>query len=125
MENYLNGFDSLIGIKILGRKALVPENNTLLRCFQYLCPDTVPYGKFCWNNECGNSEFYYRHPGDERERKGRACCHTKITEGMEITVLSVELKYVLRPFLDSTPANPSPGPAPETEEAVALRFERS
>lgn len=125
MESYLNDFDKLIKIKILGREALVPENNTLLRCFQYLSPDTVPYGKFCWNNECGNSKFYYRYPGDEQERKGRACCFTKITDGMEITVLSVELKYVLRGFLSSTPSDASPVEAGEEEEMPQLRFKNS
>ncbi|HHN73960.1 MAG TPA: hypothetical protein ENK10_01900 [Acidobacteria bacterium] len=114
MHDFLNDYDRLIPIWILGRRAEVPANNTLLRCLQYLCPDTVPYGKFCWNNECGNSKFYYRRPGDTHDRKARACCFARITDEMEITVLSAELKFVLRSFLDSTPIE---RPLPTTENA--------
>jgi hypothetical protein len=91
-------FSRLVRIHVLGRTVEIPENNTLLRGFQFLCPTTVPYGKFCWNNECGNSKFYYRLPGDPVERKARACWFIPV-EGMEITVLSAELKYVLREVL--------------------------
>ena len=123
MNDYINPYERLIPIRILGRPAEVPENHTLVRCFQYLCPDTVPYGKFCWNNECGNSKFYYRRPDDQREFKGRACCFTKLVEGLEITVLSAELKYVLREFLARVRAEDE-SPAPETaeDEFPELRF---
>jgi len=23
-----------------------------LRCFQFISPETIPYGRFCWNQEC-------------------------------------------------------------------------
>ncbi|MDQ7007074.1 MAG: hypothetical protein Q9Q40_07565 [Acidobacteriota bacterium] len=123
MHDYLNEYDRLIPIWILGRRAEVPANNTLLRCLQYLCPDTVPYGKFCWNNECGNSKFYYRRPGETHDRKGRACCFKKITEGLEITVLSPELKFVLRSFLEQTPVErPVAEVRDEPAEIPEIRF---
>lgn len=96
-------YDRFVQIFILGQPAEVPENNTLLRCFQYLCPEGVACGRFCWNHECGNSKFYYRLPGESVENKARAC-RFRVVEGMQITVLSAELKYALREFLrtDST-----------------------
>ena len=45
-------FEKLVKITVKGREYEVPDSNTLLRAFQYLAPDTVPYGRFCWNEEC-------------------------------------------------------------------------
>ena len=42
-------FEKLVKITVKGREYEVPDSNTLLRAFQYLAPDTVPYGRFCWN----------------------------------------------------------------------------
>jgi hypothetical protein len=95
-------YSRLLKIVVLGRTIEVPENNPLLRGFQHNCPETVPYGKFCWNNECGNSKFYYRLPGDPVEHKSRACQFIPV-EGMQITVLSAELKWVLRKLLQRPP----------------------
>jgi hypothetical protein len=44
-------YDRLVKISILGREFEVPDN-PLLRCFQYLAPETVSYGRFCWNEDC-------------------------------------------------------------------------
>jgi hypothetical protein len=102
-------FERLVPIRILGREASVPADNPLLRGFQYLCPERVAHGRFCWNHECGNSKFYYRLPGEPHERKARACRFEPV-EGMEITRLSPELKHVLREFLDERAPQP-PDPA--------------
>ncbi len=117
-------FDRMVTITVLGRPLEVPEKNVLLRCFQFLAPDTVPYGKFCWNNECGNSKFYYRLPGDELERKARACWF-EVVEGMEITVLSAELKYVLRSVLKPLPGAPQDEGEEQEEDFPALTPRRS
>lgn len=45
-------FSRLVRITILSSPAEVPENNTLLRCLQYLAPNEVSYGRFCWNENC-------------------------------------------------------------------------
>ena len=45
-------YERLVEIKILGKTFQVPEKNTILRCFQYISPETIPYGRFCWNQEC-------------------------------------------------------------------------
>ena len=91
-------WDTTIPIRILGRPVDVPENNVLLRCLQHLLPDTVPYARFCWNDECGNSEFRYRMPGDPEERVERACRFVPVA-GMEITAVSEQLRQVLAPLL--------------------------
>jgi len=45
-------YERLVKIKILGKMFEVPEKNTILRCFQYISPETIPYGRFCWNQDC-------------------------------------------------------------------------
>jgi hypothetical protein len=45
-------FTGFVKIMILGRESEVPENNSLLRCFQYLAPEDVSFGRFCWNEDC-------------------------------------------------------------------------
>jgi hypothetical protein len=91
-------YDRLVSIEVLGQRVEVPENNTLLRCFQYLCPDSLPYGRFCWNNECGHCELSYRPPGGTESREVRGC-QFRVLEGMEVTVLSMYLKLALFPLL--------------------------
>jgi len=100
--DFLNPYSRLMKIRLLGRETEVPENNTLLRCFQYLCPETIPYGRFCWNNECGSSGFDYQLPGDPETLKARACLFQPV-EGLDITDVSGELRYALRTFLEANP----------------------
>jgi len=45
-------FSRLVRITILDRSVEVPENNVLLRCLQYLAPEEISYGRFCWNEDC-------------------------------------------------------------------------
>jgi hypothetical protein len=45
-------FSRLVRIVLLGHDFEVPENNTLLHCLQYLAPEPVSYGRFCWNEDC-------------------------------------------------------------------------
>ena len=44
-------YDRLVEIEILGEKYEVPENNTLLRCFQFLALENISYGDFCWKTQ--------------------------------------------------------------------------
>lgn len=81
-------FKRLIEIEILGEKALVPENNSLLRCFQYLSIDTISYGDFCWNGECANCQVWLENT--EKEKPVLAC-RTKVSEGMKIVKMSEKI----------------------------------
>ena len=85
-------YERLVEIKILGKKFEVPEKNTILRCFQYLSPETIPYGRFCWNQDCQ----YCRVVGklsDEDLAHDMLSCKFLVSAGMEITEISPELKY--------------------------------
>jgi hypothetical protein len=93
-------YERLLEIKVLGRRLALPENNTLLRGFSWLDPGRVACGKFCWNGECNNSKLFFRLPGESVERKARACRYP-VREGMEITVITPELRWALRHLLES------------------------
>lgn len=87
-------YERLVEIKILGKTFEVPEKNTILRCFQYISPETIPYGRFCWNQDCQ----YCRVKGkllDEDEPHDLLSCKFLVSPGMEITEISPELKLCL------------------------------
>ena len=82
-------FEKLVEIEICGRIEQVPENNTLLRCFQFLSMETISYGDFCWNGDCLNCQVWIKNSDKE---KGVLACRTKVAEGMNIIRLSNEIK---------------------------------
>ena len=88
-QDVFEPFDKLITVEICGERRDVPENNTLLRCFQFLSPETVSYGDFCWNGDCLNCRVSVKDGGRE---KTVLSCRTKIEEGMKIMRISEEIK---------------------------------
>ena len=74
-------YEKLVEIEILGNKHLVPENNSLLRCFQFLAMENISYGEFCWNGECLNCQVWLRN-GDKE--KAVMACRTMVAEDMVI-----------------------------------------
>lgn len=78
-------YDKLIEIEILGESRMVPENNSLLRCFQFLAMENISYGEFCWNGECLNCQVWVEQ--GEKE-KAYMACRTMVTEGMKIVRLA-------------------------------------
>ena len=93
-------YERLIEIKVLGKTFQVPEKNTILRCFQYISPETIPYGRFCWNQDCQ----YCRVTGkltDEDEAHELLSCKFLVSAGMEISEISPELKYCLQNKLEN------------------------
>ena len=82
-------FDRLVEIEICGAIREVPENNTLLRCFQYLSMETVSLGDFCWNGDCANCQVWLAGGGRE---KAVLSCRTKVEKGMKIVRVSEEIK---------------------------------
>lgn len=108
-------FERMVRITVLGKSLEVPEKNSLLRCFQYISPDTIPYGRFCWNQECQYCRVECQLPDDDQSRE-MISCKFLVMEGMNVTRLSPELKHCLRSALKSAPpAAPVPvasrGPA--------------
>jgi hypothetical protein len=74
-------YEKLIEIEILGAKHMVPENNSILRCFQFLAMENISYGDFCWNGECLNCQVWLQN-GDKE--KMVMSCRTTVEEGMRI-----------------------------------------
>ncbi len=84
-------FERLVEIELLGRRARVPERNTLLRGFQYLSLRTISYGDFCWNGDCANCRFWYREEGEAQEKTALACRFTA-RDGLTVTRLSPHIR---------------------------------
>ena len=87
-KNIFEPFEKLIEIEILGKSHKVPENNSLLRCFQFLSMETVSYGDFCWNGECANCRIWLENTSDNRPV---LACRTKVSETMKIVKMCDEI----------------------------------
>jgi hypothetical protein len=92
-------FERLVRIVVTGCELEVPENNVLLRGFQYLEPEKLPFGPWCWNGECGYDRIRWRRRGETESQVGLAC-QICVEDGIEILELTPELRRVLRPVLD-------------------------
>jgi predicted molibdopterin-dependent oxidoreductase YjgC len=88
-------FSRLVKISLLGRTFEVPENNTLLRCLQYLAPEQVSYGRFCWNEECQYCRVTFDLGEGTPSRAGLAC-KLMVQDGMRVTSITPEIKYCVR-----------------------------
>lgn len=86
-------FEKLVDVKINNRIIAVPENNKLLRCFQFIKTDTISIGDYCWNGDCVNCQVYYLT--DEGEIKSALACKMYVKQGLVITELSDNLKQDL------------------------------
>jgi len=95
MSEPFRPYEKLVDITILGKKFQVPERNSLLRCFQFLSPETIPYGRFCWNQDCQYCRVSCQLPDDDESREMLACKFI-VMAGMEVNELSQELKWCLR-----------------------------
>ena len=93
----LDPFEKLIEINILGTRCEVPENNRLLRCFQYLSMRTISYGDFCWNGDCTNCQIWCHREGQtEADDRPVLSCRIQAWEGMVVSRMSkfVELEGI-------------------------------
>src|SRR5215469_378749 len=93
-------YERLVEITVMGKSFLVPARNSLLRCFQFLSPETIPYGRFCWNQECQYCRVSCQLPDDDESREMLSCKFI-VMAAMEVTELSQELKWCLRSKLPS------------------------
>jgi hypothetical protein len=87
-------YERLVEITILEKPFLVPERNTLLRGFQFISPATIPYGRFCWNQECQYCRAMCQLPDDDAPRPVQSC-KFMASSGINITELAPELKACL------------------------------
>ena len=89
LQDFFQPYEKLVEIDIMGRKCSVPENNTLLRGFQFLSMESISYGDFCWNGDCLNCQVWVKN-GDKE--KAIIACRTNAAEGMEIIRMSEEIE---------------------------------
>jgi hypothetical protein len=88
-------YSRLVRITILDREFEVPENNPLLRCFQYLAPEGISYGRFCWNEDCQYCRVSF-DLGQGTPARAALACKLMVREGMRLTALTTEIRYCLR-----------------------------
>jgi hypothetical protein len=108
----------LVEISIRGKKFNVPENNFLLRCFQYLSPETISYGRYCWNEECQYCRVSLSRAAGERFQQALSC-KIMVEDGMVIHELAAELVWNLRDLLkpqSEQPAVGHPDQQPKSEQ---------
>ena len=96
-------YECLVEIAILGRRFRVPEKNTFLRAFQFISPGTIPYGRFCWNQECQLCRIGCRATSQaDPQSRSVLACKLLVADGLEVTELSDELKWTLAAILKSS-----------------------
>jgi hypothetical protein len=88
-------YKKLVEITIRGKKFSVPENNILLRAFQFLSPENISYGRYCWNEECQYCRVSVRRSGGEKLQQALSC-KLMVEKGMDVHELSAELIWNLR-----------------------------
>ena len=88
LDDILEPYDRLIEITLLGEKKLVPENNSILRCLQYLDIEKISDAELCWNGDCLDCQVWIRN-GDKEN--ALISCRANAVEGMEILRVSEAL----------------------------------
>lgn len=94
-------YEHLVKIQVKGHIVEVPENNMVLRSLQYLAPEAIAYGRFCWNEDCQYCRVVY-DSGEGTAKHTALACKLMIKDGMRIHEISTELRYCLRD-LNSAP----------------------
>jgi NADH dehydrogenase/NADH:ubiquinone oxidoreductase subunit G len=83
-------YERLIEIEILGRTYRVPENNSILRCLQFLDIENISHADLCWNGECLNCRVTIANEGKERSV---IACRTDADEGMRVVKISSDIPF--------------------------------
>ena len=92
-EGLFESFEALIDLEICRKSVQVPENNKLLRCFQFIKMDTVSVGDYCWNGDCTNCQVWYHTKEQANEPdKPALSCRIDVIEDMVITAMSPFIK---------------------------------
>jgi hypothetical protein len=89
-EGLFESFGRLVEIEVCQSTFKVPENNKLLRCFQFIKMETISFGDYCWNGDCANCRVWYKN--EKGEEKSALACKHYVRDGMVITGLSGSLK---------------------------------
>ena len=118
MDEIFRPYEKLVEITILGKTFLVPERNSLLRAFQFISPETIPYGRFCWNQECQYCKVSCQLSDDDQARPILSCKFL-VSDGMNISEMAPELVGCLRSKLGAAAQNNPTIPAVEAAPAIS------
>jgi hypothetical protein len=118
MDEIFRPYEKLVEITILGKTFLVPERNSLLRAFQFISPETIPYGRFCWNQECQYCKVSCQLSDDDQARPILSCKFL-VSDGMNISELAPELVGCLRGKLGAAAQNNPSVPAVDAAPGIA------
>lgn len=99
-------YEHLVKIEVKGHVVEVPENNMVLRSLQYLAPEAIAYGRFCWNEDCQYCRVVY-DTGEGTAKHTALACKLMIKDAMRIHEISTELRYCLRDVNSKEPCGPS------------------
>jgi hypothetical protein len=88
-------YERLVKISIKGKEFDVPEGNMLLRAMQFLAPENISMGRFCWNEECQYCRVKFDLGVGTKERDALSC-KLMVQEGMRVTDVALEIRYCLR-----------------------------
>lgn len=88
-------FDRLVKITLGDKEVSVPAGNMLLRGMQYLSPEDIAYGRFCWNEECQYCRVTF-DLGPGSQSRVALSCKLMVEEGMRVTEMAQEIRYCLR-----------------------------
>jgi hypothetical protein len=117
MDEIFRPYEKLVEITILGKTFLVPEKNSLLRAFQFISPETIPYGRFCWNQECQYCKVSCQLSDDDQARPILSCKFL-VSDGMNISEMAPELVGCLRSKLGAAAQNIPSAPAVDTAPGI-------
>ena len=110
-------YEKLVEITILGKTFLVPERNSLLRAFQFISPETIPYGRFCWNQDCQYCRVNCQLSDDDQARPILSCKFL-VSDGMNISNMAPELVGCLRTKLGAAAQNNPSTPAVDATSGI-------
>ena len=88
-------YERLIQISIKGKEFSVPEENMLLRGMQFLSPENISMGRFCWNEDCQYCRVEY-DMGEGTPQRAALSCKLVVKPGMRVVEMATEIRYCLR-----------------------------
>ncbi len=118
MDEIFRPYEKLVEITILGKTFLVPERNSLLRAFQFISPETIPYGRFCWNQECQYCKVSCQLSDDDQARPILSCKFL-VSDGMNISEMAPELVGCLRSKLGAAAQKNPTAPSVDQTPGIA------
>ncbi|HTH38231.1 MAG TPA: 2Fe-2S iron-sulfur cluster-binding protein [Pyrinomonadaceae bacterium] len=83
-------YEKLIDVTVCGERRRVPENNSILRCLQFLEMEAVSDSELCWNGDCLGCQVWIKNGENE---KAVMACRTNAEDGMEIVRLSETIRF--------------------------------